>query len=90
MLFRKHIFSYSPESKKCGFEGYFIQTKHKQFPAKFSTEPSARGRRGGALLRAAPSCSRQQGFIARGQAGNWSVLARATPAGRLWLGHAWR
>jgi len=35
MLFRKHLFSYSPESKKCGFEGYFIQTKHKQFPAKF-------------------------------------------------------
>ena len=30
MLFRKHLFSYSPESKKCGFEGYFIQTKHKQ------------------------------------------------------------
>ena len=50
MLFRKHLFSYSPESKKCGFEGYFIQTKHKQFPAKFSTEPSARGRRGGARL----------------------------------------
>ena len=33
MLFRKHLFSYSPESKKCGFEGYFIQTKRKQFPA---------------------------------------------------------
>ena len=31
MLFRKHLFSYSPESKKCGFEGYF---KHKQIPRK--------------------------------------------------------
>mgnify|MGYP006189748537 CR=1 FL=1 len=38
MLFRKHLFSYSPESKKCGFEGYFIQTVmpfNKQAPLSF-------------------------------------------------------
>ena len=25
MLFRKHLFSYSPESKKCGFEGILFK-----------------------------------------------------------------
>ena len=27
MLFRKHLFSYSPESKKCGFEGILFKTQ---------------------------------------------------------------
>ena len=49
MLFRKHLFSYSPESKKCGFEGYFIQTKtHLTFDT-FGHPPETRTAMAGAV-----------------------------------------
>ena len=37
MLFRKHLFSYSPESKKCGFEGILFKQNTNNSPGKFST-----------------------------------------------------